>query len=375
MNCNIVIDLLPLYVDGLCSEETAKEIKSHLESCESCRATVEKMQKKTDFPPIKDGKSEEVKPFKKLNRKLRKSKAFVIALSAVIVVSVGFLGFLTFGEIVKYADGISFSTIFQNIEVKNRINSLLKGNVEEYIGTVSDTYLLSLYDVNYYEERKQIDTENLRNAYDKYIKGNNVVITKIGSCYLSAYNSQSHLILTETVIRFSDGSEMTIQTVKGIDGLYSDSVIEIILKDDSLREFEKALNNANLNVSQLCAMNQFSEKTMISEKGNGTFFSIRFAESEGETYHDEFLKRFAEVKALAEIERCTLAMPIYDFENKRFSSEIFLTVKDKSNGKSAVVSKKFYYNSEMDWAYENEPVEIIDGGIAPKTVNALKNLF
>ncbi len=38
MNCEIIRDLLPLYVDKVCSEETEKEVEAHLDGCEQCRA-------------------------------------------------------------------------------------------------------------------------------------------------------------------------------------------------------------------------------------------------------------------------------------------------------------------------------------------------
>lgn len=37
MKCNIVKDLMPLYAEGLCSEETAEEIREHLEACPECK--------------------------------------------------------------------------------------------------------------------------------------------------------------------------------------------------------------------------------------------------------------------------------------------------------------------------------------------------
>ena len=37
MNCEIVRDLLPLYEDGLCSEESRGAVEEHLKSCEACR--------------------------------------------------------------------------------------------------------------------------------------------------------------------------------------------------------------------------------------------------------------------------------------------------------------------------------------------------
>ena len=37
MNCEIVRDLLPLYEDGLCSEESRGAVEEHLKTCEACR--------------------------------------------------------------------------------------------------------------------------------------------------------------------------------------------------------------------------------------------------------------------------------------------------------------------------------------------------
>ena len=36
ISCNIIGDLLPLYVDGAVSEETKKLVEEHLAECEDC---------------------------------------------------------------------------------------------------------------------------------------------------------------------------------------------------------------------------------------------------------------------------------------------------------------------------------------------------
>lgn len=43
MNCNIILDLLPLYTDGCCSDETSEEIKRHLETCKECAKIYKQM--------------------------------------------------------------------------------------------------------------------------------------------------------------------------------------------------------------------------------------------------------------------------------------------------------------------------------------------
>lgn len=38
LNCYVVKDLLPLYIDDALSEETSRDMHLHLEDCESCHA-------------------------------------------------------------------------------------------------------------------------------------------------------------------------------------------------------------------------------------------------------------------------------------------------------------------------------------------------
>ena len=37
MKCEIIRDLLPLYIDGLTSKESNQEIEKHLKNCEECQ--------------------------------------------------------------------------------------------------------------------------------------------------------------------------------------------------------------------------------------------------------------------------------------------------------------------------------------------------
>lgn len=39
--CNIVKDLLPLYIEELCSEDSKDYVETHLENCEKCRESFE----------------------------------------------------------------------------------------------------------------------------------------------------------------------------------------------------------------------------------------------------------------------------------------------------------------------------------------------
>lgn len=69
--CEVISDLLPLYVDDLCSEETRQFVETHLSQCESCRLELELMQK--NIPIItKEENLKEAQTFKNLSNTWKK---------------------------------------------------------------------------------------------------------------------------------------------------------------------------------------------------------------------------------------------------------------------------------------------------------------
>ena len=48
MNCNIISDLIPLYIDGCCSEESKKMVEEHIASCHACRELLNTMKVPTE---------------------------------------------------------------------------------------------------------------------------------------------------------------------------------------------------------------------------------------------------------------------------------------------------------------------------------------
>ena len=43
MKCEMIRDLLPLYIDGLTSKESNQEIEKHLKNCEECQKYYQEM--------------------------------------------------------------------------------------------------------------------------------------------------------------------------------------------------------------------------------------------------------------------------------------------------------------------------------------------
>lgn len=52
MKCEIARDLLPLYIDGCCSEESRAAVEEHLRSCAACREILDAMRQTPGAEPI-----------------------------------------------------------------------------------------------------------------------------------------------------------------------------------------------------------------------------------------------------------------------------------------------------------------------------------
>ena len=48
-DCGIILDLLPLFLDGMVSPETEAVIKEHLQECEECQKVYEEMNLEIDI--------------------------------------------------------------------------------------------------------------------------------------------------------------------------------------------------------------------------------------------------------------------------------------------------------------------------------------
>lgn len=73
MKCEIIRDLLPVYVDGLTGAESNHEIDAHLADCAACRKALADMQAELQTPPpeLPETEQRKIRPFRKLNRRIR----------------------------------------------------------------------------------------------------------------------------------------------------------------------------------------------------------------------------------------------------------------------------------------------------------------
>lgn len=82
ISCNIIRDILPLYVDEVVSEDTHTIVAEHLEQCAQCRKQYESMKGKVEIPVEND-----IKPLKRFKTAWKKKKIILVCVTALITVA------------------------------------------------------------------------------------------------------------------------------------------------------------------------------------------------------------------------------------------------------------------------------------------------
>ena len=79
IDCGIVRDLLPLYAEDICGEETKLAVEKHLKECGDCRARLEDMKASDSTAPVS------ALPLKAVSKKIKKNQFRLIALAVCAV--------------------------------------------------------------------------------------------------------------------------------------------------------------------------------------------------------------------------------------------------------------------------------------------------
>lgn len=102
LNCKIIEDLLPLYLDEVCSDESRRMVQEHLADCEHCRALAENTR--VDIVAVK-GKPATEQVVKKGLRKIRR-RWWLSVLAVIVLVPLVVLGWNQY-----HLQGVHYSNI------------------------------------------------------------------------------------------------------------------------------------------------------------------------------------------------------------------------------------------------------------------------
>lgn len=101
-NCYVVMDLMPLYVEGLLSEKTTELVHAHLDSCDTCKNLYESSSIDIDVqkPPKENTMDKEIM-FKKISRKLSTYQIIFVILSFFLAINTSLIN-ESFGFLLWY---------------------------------------------------------------------------------------------------------------------------------------------------------------------------------------------------------------------------------------------------------------------------------
>lgn len=135
--CEIVNDLLPLYVDGVCTESSTALVEEHIETCQECRELLDAMRaplpleaaEPVDEIPV-------VKALKKLHRKQWRRLISVVLVCLLIVVP-----FLVSGVHSILNKGICLDNLAQLRTAKAWMNTWKEEGAEAAVDLMSPSYV------------------------------------------------------------------------------------------------------------------------------------------------------------------------------------------------------------------------------------------
>ena len=87
VDCDVIKDLLPSYIDKISSASTNNLIEKHLQTCKSCNKALNDMSKETNIEPLLN-QDEEIDYLKGYRKKKINSVIFTIFLTALILLTI-----------------------------------------------------------------------------------------------------------------------------------------------------------------------------------------------------------------------------------------------------------------------------------------------
>lgn len=109
ISCDVIKDLLPLYIDEVVSEDTKLLVEEHVAECDDCKEVLQHMADEVAIPVSKDSEQEEAAFLTKVQNTIRKKNTRTAIISALIstVVIVGVWCVMCLPtKVIPYEDGL-----------------------------------------------------------------------------------------------------------------------------------------------------------------------------------------------------------------------------------------------------------------------------
>ena len=103
IHCAVIKDLLPLYYDGVCSEETRMLIEEHMGSCNECKKELESLHATIEIPPIeREHRKQDEKMIRKMASSLQKVRKKALYKGIGMTALIGLLMFCVYYSLFEW---------------------------------------------------------------------------------------------------------------------------------------------------------------------------------------------------------------------------------------------------------------------------------
>lgn len=141
-SCNIISDLMPLYVDGVCTKETCEFIEEHISQCETCKNVFENMKTDLTIMNIEEENIEGSKVIKGVKKRIWIER-IVIALIVLLVSGIVIFG-ITLKLTLSYKNMnniIDFDDVYLEEDIEGNLWLVRSGN-----GAMASRIFPEIYD-------------------------------------------------------------------------------------------------------------------------------------------------------------------------------------------------------------------------------------
>lgn len=114
LSCDVIMDLLPLYTEGMLREETATVVKKHLTYCKDCQEYLKELTQEHSVPLEVN-----TEPLESIKQKIKRNKRFAVIFASLLTILVSVLSalFLTAPDYLPYSEA--------TIQVNNTSNGMV----------------------------------------------------------------------------------------------------------------------------------------------------------------------------------------------------------------------------------------------------------
>ena len=379
MKCELAKDLIILYAEDLCSQKTAEDLKAHLEQCPECSKRLEEYKKelednKTENTVTNDEAGrEDLKPMKKVKKKLVMGKVKIAILCVILAVIIGGLGFLSFGQITN--ECMSFSVLADTAKIYSVCKSLADGDTEPFMDIIAYR-IADQYTVNGSQELENFDAyiakveADVKNASEYYFAGKNVRVRIQGiDQYPYAEEEPTDSSNTDIMIGFYEKNELLYELAFG--KVSEGKFIIYELPKNGAPTFTTSLlpyYDANLDICLHFATkktyNDLVEGT-TDKAGAGLALAVTTegTDEEKETYRNRIMEK---MQILCDAgwyyKEVMYFVDEYDIDAGKWIYKVWFMVEEQSSGNIVMVEQKFHYFGQQLYVIENSPAVVIGDG-------------